>query len=635
MGDKTTFADLIAAPVSEKVYLAEIEPGQSIDLWALTGGRTYTYEKSYLNETITLEDGRTENIRKVLSRLTEDGTGLTAQASTGDVESNPGSYWHDTANGKVYVHPTGSDNPESHMMLGYFWMYLATKGIALNGHYYEPYISSKGIPALRHRAKDIFWGSEVITSGDLVLINNNGFFDQIFRKFIWSSKKIILKFGGDSLPYSEYNTIFTGTIQRKIYTREKITFNLKAKSFNLFQALPLNRFTSETYPNIDPAAEGKGIPYYYGVYSVAQAPVVTCVDTAYGADQYQFKIGDQASLSISQVYINYDDGSGWQAIAHANENLTNSTFTITSANFILGSTLVKVAFSGIYNGASAIEGAPEIIEHLLTSILPYTSDDLNAASFTNSKAVSDAVLNVPIEQDTDAITVIEKICSSDIAFFDEDEDGKFRYRSWSPVTTVDLDVLTHLDFIGIPQVEDDTDHLYWKIYVGYSYLCAEKKFVYREESSDEALYKFERFETLSHDTYLRNLGDAAILAQRLIFIMGSPSPMLSGRTKTQLMGKLLGDKIFVTLPRAPFADGYTKRIFEIFALDKSCFPAYIDFDARDLKDFGSNAGMWAGATAPVWGAASTDEKNVSGFWLDPNGFADPTDSETKNVSKWW
>lgn len=638
MGETTTFASLITQPVSEKVYLATLYPAQELNIWTLTAAQTYTYEKSFLNESITLADGGTENIRKVLSKVTEDGTALTERASIALVEANAGSWWHDTANSLVYIHPTGSDDPVSHTVVGFFPLRLATKAITLGGNFYEPLISEKGIPALRHKSKDIYWGSEVITAGDIQLINSSGFFDQIFRSFIWSGKEAVLKLGGDALAYAEYQTIFTGTIQGKRYTRNEINFSLKAKAFNLFQAIPLNKYLTADFPNLDPAAEGKVIPYFYGVYSAAQAPEATCIDSAYSVNETQWKICDGAPgaiKSITQVYINYDGGGGWQAIAHSNESLANATFTIETA-FVPGATRVKVAFEAYYSGAAVIEGAPEIVEHLLTSVLPYVAGDLNAASFTASKTESEVVLNVPIETETTAMAVIDKICATDIAFFDEDSDGKFRYRTWTVSRGSGLDNIVDSDFIETPEIEDDLEHLYWKVFIGYGYLCTDKKYLYHEETSNDSDYKFERKETFSEDTYLRGSSDAQILAQRLLFLMGSPGPQLRGRTKLQLAGKLLGDQIAITLARAPFsAGGYVKRVFEIFGLDKSCFPAFIDFEARDVQDFGSNAGMWAGAAAPAWATATDAEKAVSGFWADANGFVDPADPETKNISRWW
>jgi hypothetical protein len=73
---------------------------------------------------------------------------------------------------------------------------------------------------------------------------------------------------------------------------------------------------------------------------------------------------------------------------------------------------------------------PEIVEDILTNQCGYASGDLNATAFAVSKATSTAVLNVHVEKETSALTIIETICQSDLAFFDEDGDGALRYRTW-------------------------------------------------------------------------------------------------------------------------------------------------------------------------------------------------------------
>ena len=101
--------------------------------------------------------------------------------------------------------------------------------------------------------------------------------------------------------------------------------------------------------------------------------------------------------------------------------------------------------------------------------------------------------------------------------------------------------------------------------------------------------------------------------------------------------KNLGDKLKVTLSRAPLstAGGYNQRIFEIFGINKSFYPVRMRIEARDLYEYGSQIGFWMATTAPTWALATEAEKDASGFWVDTNGYADPADGESLNVSRWW
>jgi len=640
MGTETTFAGLLAAPQSEKVFLCEVEPGELVTNFTLTTAKTYTYQISYLNETIALSDLTTETLRKAVVACELDGVALTAVASIAAVEAAAGSYWHDTTNGLFYIHPTDNGSPNHHTVVVYFWAYFATKGVELNSTYYEPYIAAEGIPAVSQETQQIHWGASQISSGSVILLNGRGFFDQISKRWLWNNKDIRLLLGGDSLPYSEYTAIFAGRIQQSTFTKSNLTLDIQSKAFALLRSLPINNYWKSTWPNLEPAAEGKPTSYYWGSYTEAQAPLCTCINTAYAASTYQLKICDctyHAIKSIIQVYIDYNDGAGWQTIAHGNEDLTNGTFTITSASFVIGTTKVKAAFEGYHSGGVLIEGAPEIVEDILENQCGYATADLNAASFTASKAVSSCTLNVPVETVTAALTIIETICQSDLAFFDEDGSGLLRYRTWEPTASGTLPVLAKEDILEEPEIVEDSSQLYYKVKVGYSRLCSTAGILYTEASSNEPKYKYGCDDYLTISTYLRTKADADTLAGRLHWLTCNPSPIISLVLKAGQIDKTLGDKIKVTLTRAPFttAGGYLERLFEIISKDVSCFPLEVTLKGRDLMEYGSNVGVWMGTTAPDWATATAQQKEDSGFWSDANGYCLTADSSSFKKSLWW
>lgn len=640
MGATTTFAELIAAPLSEKVFLVELKLAEEATGFTLTSGKTYTYELAYLNETVTLADGSTETVRKAVVACEIDGVAATAKASIAEVEATAGTYWHDTANGKLYVHVADGTSPLNNTVMAYFWVYFATKGIVLDSRYYEPYIAENGIPSLSQASQQIHWGASQISSGEIVLINSRGFFDQIASRWIWNNKDAKIMLGGDALAYSEYTTIFAGKIMEAVFTRTEFSLTIQSRAFDLLRSLPINNFWKDTWPNLEESAEGKSIPYYWGVYDAAQAPIVTCIDTAYGTNAYQFKICDctyHAIKSITQVYLDYGGGLGWQAGSHSAEDLNNGTFVLTTTAFVVGTTRVKVAFEGYHSGGTVIEGAPEIVEDILLNQCGYASGDLNAASFTASKANSLVKLNVGIESDTVAMSIIEKICQSDLAFFDEDGDGALRYRTWEPVSTTATDVIAKKDIISDPEIKEDTSHLYYKTRVGYSHLYSKGEYLYTEKYNDESRYKYGRDDRLTLETYIREKGQAQLIADRINWITRTPSPIVSLTLKAGLIDLTLGDLFKLTLDRAPYATagGYSERVFEIIGKDVSCFPVAVKLTARDLMDYGTDVGFWMDATAPDWATATPAERGDSGYWCDASGFCDSSDATSRYKSLWW
>lgn len=791
MGNETTFAGLIAAPASEKVFLVEVKPAEVVTGWALTDGEVNAYEVDYLNETVTIADGSTEPIRKAVVACEVDGVAMTAVGTTGlaadlldedfsaiddwtdadsetgvsaidpagqlkldsgdgsaegspyarvtrsiasspdeftievktyfdalgsvgdndhfrimygtstwvfrvdfsstglwiyktgagatevgtnivkynasaawqtwrfqvdksggeaaatvevfldgvsqgtfdcdyevaytgglfvfqqygyttdnmvshvdcikiatglgvivggyeEVESTPGSYWHDTTNGKLYVHTDDGGDPGDHTVIVYFWVYFATKGIVLDGRYYEPYIGQNGIQQLTQEIQPIYYGAARISSGDVSLLNGRGFFDQIAVKWIWNRKDIRILLGGDALPYSEYTALFTGIVMKTRFTQNSFTIEIQSSAARFFQKqAPLSDFLAANYPNLDPAAEGRPIPLYYGHFPVGSDIIATCINTAYAANTYQFKICDttyHAIQSIIQVYIDYGAGAGWETIAHANEDLNTATFTITDASFVVGTTRVKVAFYGYWSGGVRIEGAPEIVEDLLLTVCGYTAADLNAASFTASKTASAVVLMVPVEEKTSILSIIQRICQSDFAFIDEDGEGLIRYRTWEPTASGTAPVLAKEEIMERPEVMVDSSMIYTTVRIGYGYI---NRLDYIVQTDEDAQRKYGVDETLTLDTYIKTEADATTLAERILWFTANPLAVVTLKLKATVIDKLLGDKIALTLARAPFGTvgGYSAREFEIISKTISCFPLFVTLRAWDAGDF--------------------------------------------------
>jgi len=642
------FADLIATPSSEKVFLAEIQLAEEIAAWTLTPAQYYTYQVSFLNETITLTDSSTEIIRKAVIDLQLDAISLTAETSIATVEATAGTYWHDTTNALLYIHPTDNGSPTHHTTMALFWLYLATKGIILAGRYYEPYIAEGGIPGISQSLQESFWGISQISIGSVILLNGRGFFDQIANKFYWTNKKIRILLGGESLPYPEYNIVFTGQIIKKIFTKEDLTLDIRSKTFDLLRQIPINHFWKSNLPNLDPAAEGKTIPYAWGNFDSEQAPIVTCIDSTYsngGIPGYKFQICDpaiHAIKAIAMVYVDYKDGTGWHEKGHYDEDLTNATFALSLASipdFVLGTTVVKVAFQGYHYGGNPIEGAPEIVEDILLSVCGYDGDDLNWSSFSKSKTDSVCSLNVFLDEEISALSVIEKICQSDFAFFDENGEGELRYRTMTAISTGTVDILTSEDILdsSIPAITESPEQIYYKVRIGYSYSMTNNEFLYREKEYAAAKYRYGKNDLLALDTYLRTAIDAHSLAGKLLWLLRNISPTLDISLKISQITKLIGDRVKITLNRAPYstAGGYNERVFEVIGMQLSCFPVIQILTLRDLVGFGESVGTWMEDTAPNWITATAAERLVSGFWTDADGYADPPNAISLNKSLWW
>jgi hypothetical protein len=633
----TTWDDLKTQPITLKRLLVEVELGEQLSAWTQNATYSDVYERSYSDDEYTLSDGGKETVHKILESVEEDGDDLTEQTSLSAVSSNAGSWWQDTSTETLYVHSSDSADPDTHVVVGRFWWRVSTQPVSLDGNFYEPHLGERGVPALSLEIDSVS-GSADIGAGRLSLLNQSGFYNKASAKYLWDNAEVRFLLGGEDLPYSEYQRMFTGSIKGRSLDGQAFQLAVKSRAFRLLRSLPINNYWTSDYPNLDPDAEGTPIPYYYGSYSERQAPWATCVDTAYGTDQYQFKICDHEIKSITQVYINFFDGNGWQAASHANENLTNATFTITDASFVLGTTEVKVAFEGKPDvGGDLIERGPDIAEDILLSYCGYSASELDSTAFSDSLALTEYDLNVHVTMDIDALSLLETVADSDLAILDEDGQGRLRYRVWNPDITGVTDTIDETDFIGRegPSFDAESDLIYYKVQVGYSYAPTLNAYLFEEYEDSQSQYLYGD-KSLRLKTFIRNATGAALLAQRRQFLEGQPYIRLRGIVKMSLIDYDLGDRVKVTLDNAPTTEGsYSDRLFEAVGLRRSFFPAQVAVTLRDLRQYGRNVGAWQEAGYPDWSTATDAEKQESGFWCDTNGFADSTDPDSKNVSRWW
>jgi len=197
--------------------------------------------------------------------------------------------------------------------------------------------------------------------------------------------------------------------------------------------------------------------------------------------------------------------------------------------------------------------------------------------------------------------------------------------------------LKDYDFVSVPETYENNDQLYSRFMVGYGYLCSEESYLYHSETDAESEYKYDRKEEMKVDTYIRGSSDAAILAQRLKLLLKDPTTNMHVDLKIPVIDQLLGDKVQLTMTRAPFeqSTGFSKRHFEISGRSISCFPMVNSLDLFDLKEFGAAIGFWTDASAPTWDNAADADKASDGYWCDANGYAKTGEEASKNVSRWW
>lgn len=312
-----TFDEFKTRVASRKIYLAEVWTGLHLQDFDKTSGYSYVYELPVVNVPML-------NHLPIIEQVLENGAAYTQKASIALVDANAGSYFFDMTNKKIYVHTTGSDDPDGttggkfdYTLTAHFWLRFGSQGLIFNAKYYYPRISQNGLSDLKVSSRSIFFGIQTTGNGSLRLDNKDKFFDKLLKQYIWQYAPIYIFLGGDEMAYSDYKIVFKGTILDWGGGDSEITMTIKDHRSILTNDIPPNIFDQTTYPVLADGDNGKPIPLAYGYLQG-----VSCVKIG-STGKGDFKITNHAIHQIVKVYNN-----GSNITSYITKNLAAGEFTI-------------------------------------------------------------------------------------------------------------------------------------------------------------------------------------------------------------------------------------------------------------------------------------------------------------------
>ena len=152
------------------------------------------------------------------SRVTENGAELTSRATYALCEANAGSWYYDSANSRLYVHTTGSDDPGggSYIIMSYFWEYIATHAGEYNGHWYYGRLNKENIPSIESSVSGPHEGVVTLSPGSISINNlpiqpaTAGFYDSRLSTYVYEGAKIILLRGEQDAAYGTFEAFIHG-----------------------------------------------------------------------------------------------------------------------------------------------------------------------------------------------------------------------------------------------------------------------------------------------------------------------------------------------------------------------------------------------------------------------------------------
>ena len=409
------FDRLIRKSNARMVYLVEANPLLVLVGWALTAGQAYTYEIEFDEKGAALDGAY------------EDGVALTAKTSIATVEATAGTYWHDTAAKKIYVHPSADGDPVYHLYTGSFWLNFTTwqKGATIfNGNYYFPLIPGDGIPDISQEIQPFYEGNFTISSGEISLIDgkfkkHGFFFDRIFRRYQWINRRARILAGGEGFAYAEFKKINAGIIHAANITDQRFVLNLRDIRDGIHRDMPTEKYSLYIFPYMDPDKDGLERPFAIGAITNF---VPNCIDTVRRV--FEVNNGRIKSVTIKQ------NGTTLTENTHYFVDYQRGRFTLARGLAWLAEDVLLVNFTACTNeaGDTAANGA-DAFKMICNDFIGLADADLDLDAIYATKIARTVSISMSLRAATGSQEVIKTIEQSIRASSVQDEEGRIGLRA--------------------------------------------------------------------------------------------------------------------------------------------------------------------------------------------------------------
>jgi hypothetical protein len=575
------FKKLMEQPGTEKVYLVEMKPAVEMKGWLHYGDGIYY--QPWIEKHI--------NVIPRIVKVEENGVELTEESSFTNMQANPGSWflegeietlWDDGDTDwdgeetlwdswpELYIHTSDEEDANEKTIIVNVQLNFASQPKIFNSQYYFPRLKKEGVPAIGTESKDIFSFETSVGGGSIHLLNGDRFFDELYRRYLWRNKEVKILVGGEDLKYTEYRTQFVGKIQNSSFSDREVEYALRDVRVDLHKKLPLNKYYTADYPNMNPDAEGNPIPLIWG--HVKNVPA-TLIDST--SQKGKYKIADHAnSLGNTLKVINevYDNGTPINA-GDLSKDLVKGEFTILNSYTGTPGTITCEVRGRQDDDEGSITGyadsliikAADIINDICKNLLGL--EKLNNDDFELSRVDAPQELAIYLGDEEYSNKVIEKICQSVMGHFVIAASGFIHFSIWTDDVPEDIIWLKEEDILSF-QESCEIEEIFWKLVVKYDEdPGGDYKAV--QVSDDTVKYKFDRAIEKEVETYLNQSNDAESMAADMIAEANSERGKYEVETKLKAIELKVGDKVKISRSRAPSNEGkFEGKVFRVLGINK-------------------------------------------------------------------
>jgi hypothetical protein len=216
---------------SEKAVLVWVEPSVRLLLWTLDSGAVYK-----------------RSVSEYVVKIFQNGTELSEASST---SLNSGEWFFDYENKELYIRTSDDSNPQNNFIRGDYRLFFSDRPSVLshdlNGGddvYYEPLIEKTSSFSNELDLEDQI-GIALESKGKVEFLNpgDDDFWGERFDKYFFEGKIIKVFSWSPLISETESRLIFSGVVENKTFTEEKVGFRVKDFAHLLKKQVPLKTFS--------------------------------------------------------------------------------------------------------------------------------------------------------------------------------------------------------------------------------------------------------------------------------------------------------------------------------------------------------------------------------------------------------
>ncbi|MEO8483319.1 MAG: hypothetical protein ABI634_13990 [Acidobacteriota bacterium] len=649
------YTALLAQPNVQWKLLAEGQVRRALRGWTSEGSSAYSVPLSLYSHpsTIRADLGLYLGVDFVLEGITP----LTARASVALVKANASSYFYDTATSKLYVRTSGGVNPDGLALVQALGtIRLATTPVNFSDQPpYDAQIDGASAPTIEASRPDLLRGISAYPSGNLTLVNADGFWDALCDTtpaagWLWINNTIRLLLGGDDMVYSDYEPLATMQMSTPPKCGDMAaTFQLRSISNAIKTSFPRHTLGDFYGPSITlgggTPTPSASLPMWWG--RVADAPLVFVSDNGL---RNKWISGDMYFLST----VTYGAVSALERATGTRTALTDIAAGGTDY-FVLGGgdrsiEIIKTWDPLLYDIVADVSQPAQTCGAVAQAILAacgIASTLIATATFAQADLDNPAPIGIwaGVRSGSDVLSSLR----SGADLLDEDtrstfcgvtlsNAGQWTAKVWDG--SFDLSttpVLTDADLLSC-----DPPQTVPVLSTGVKVQFGRKIYgdTWSETSSSRTAAPFEQnssdTNTTTVQTCLANAADAGAHAQRLALIDSLPKSPLQIRVGPTLMNTAVGNKVRIRRSRGPSSTGTFDQVMEVESFSKRLGDLTVGALVGNQRGLGELVKRVAPDGTPNWAAASADQRRQCAFLADDTtGMVDTSDRTTFKQAVIW